>query len=148
MKRLSLWTGIMTLGSALLLTSAAGLGAQNPEPNPQSGAKITAEQQKQLDRLAQLEDQLQKSRDALHAAINEYGWDSDQADDAREKLVNDRAEYRKLRRALVASGVSAPPPSGWRAGGPGNGPGPRMGRGQGRHHGCPQCGHCGGDGGN
>ena len=143
MRRLSLWTGIITLGIALLSAGTAGLRAQSSAANPPSNTKITAEQQKQLDQLAQLEERLQKSRDALHAAINEYGWNSDQADDARETLVKNRSEYRKLRRSLVASGVSVPPPAGFGVGGPGNRSGRGMGRGQGRYQGCPRCGRCG-----
>jgi len=143
MRRMSSWIEIMLLGVVLLWAGVMGAHARSAQPDAQTGTKITAEQQQQLDRLAQLDEQLQKSRSALHAAINDYGWDSEQADEAREKLVNDRAEYRKLRRSLVASGVSVPPPTGLGAGGPGRGPGPGMGRGQGRHHGCHHCGDCG-----
>jgi len=139
------WTKIIILGVALSFGSALSLLAQSAPPDPQAGAKLTAEQQSQLKRLAQLEEQLQKSRLALHAAINEYGWESDQADDAREKLVNDRAEYRKLRRSLVASGVTVPPPSGLGAGGPDGRPSARGGRGYGGRYGHHHHGHCGCD---
>jgi hypothetical protein len=138
-------TGIMVLGIVLVIGGAIGLYAQDARPSPQDSAKLTAEQKGQVERLAQLEDQLQKSREALHAAINEYGWESDQADDAREKLVNDRAEYRKLRRSLVASGMAVPPPSGLGAGGPDGRPSDRGGRGYGGRYGRHHHGHCGCD---
>ena len=147
MKARTLWMVMVSLGVALLVGQPTSMLAQSADPAPQSGAKITAEQKAQVNRLAQLEDQLQKSRTALHAAINEYGWDSDQADDAREKLVSDRAEYRNLRRSLRAAGVAVPPPSGLGAGSPGSGPGRGAGRWQGRHHGGHHCAHCDCDGG-
>lgn len=143
MRRQYSWTKIIILGVVLVIGSAMGLPAQTAPPDPQAGAKLTPEQQSQLNRLSQLEDQLQKSRAALHATINEYGWESDQADDAREKLVNDRDEYRKLRRSLMASGVTVPPPSGFSAGGPGNPPGRGAGRWARGGHGCHHCGQCG-----
>ena len=145
MRTRTLWMAVVSLGVALLIGQAASMLAQSVDPAPQAGAKITAEQKAQVNRLAQLEDQLQKGRVALHAAINEYGWDSDQADDAREKLVSDRAEYRNLRRSLRAAGVAVPPPSGLGAGAPGGGPGRGAGRWSGGHHGYHHHGHCGCD---
>ena len=129
-------TRIPVLALTLILGTVLGLPILAQDATPQTDAKLTAEQKVQLERLSQLEQQLQKSREALHAAINQYGWDSDQADDAREKLVSDRAEYRKLRRSLVASGVPVPSPSGFGAGGPTNPPpaGRGTGRPYGRHH--------------
>ncbi len=114
--------------------------------------QATAEQQKQLDQLQQLEGQLEKDRTAVHAAIAEHGWDSDEVDAAREQLIRDRTQYRQLRRSLVASGIAVPAPKGMGAGpGPMGGPGPMAGRGQGgprgrsMRHGacCDSCPCCG-----
>lgn len=125
------WKLTVILGGAILVVAWAVAGAQSPLPDPQSASPVTAEQQNQLDQLNQLAQQLQKDRDALHAAITQYGWDSDQTDAAQDHLVRDRAEYRKLRRSLRSAGVAVPPPAGMgmRGGGPGGG---RPGRGAGR----------------
>jgi uncharacterized protein YlxW (UPF0749 family) len=116
-------------------------------PDSQTSAVVTAEQQKQLDQLKQLETQLQKDRTTVHDSIAKYGWDSNQADAAREQLFRDRMDYRQLRRSLRQAGVAVPVPqrvwsgpgSGHRMmrGGPGKG---RMGGGmwRGRYQ-CP-CG--------
>jgi hypothetical protein len=136
---------IIILGVALALVSVIGLPAEDAQPNPQASANLTAEQKNQLTRLTQLEEQLQKSREALHAAINEYGWESDEADMAREKLFADRSEYRKLRRSLRASGVAVPPPSGSGAGGPDDRAGQGARSWQGHHHGYHRGGPCGCD---
>jgi hypothetical protein len=151
MKQRFPWKLTALLGGAMLvaLTVAA---AQSSSANPQAAPQATAEQQKQLDQLNQLQEQLQKDRDAVHAAITQYGWDSDQTDAAREQLFRDRAEHRKLRRSLRSAGVAVPPPAGmgqraFRPGHgrncPGCGPGYFRGRGC-RHHGrmcgCP-CGY-------
>jgi hypothetical protein len=133
--KLLLWVMVLLLGVA---SSAIAQGAPADAPK----AKVTAEQQAQLERLAQLDEQLQKSRAALHAAINQYGWDSDEAEAAREKVDADRAEYRKLRRSLRAAGVAVPPPTGFGARAPQDGPRPRAGRGYGRHSGCRHHGPC------
>jgi hypothetical protein len=131
--------GMLGLGS--VSTSALGQPA-----DPQATPNLTPEQQKQLDQLKQLEDQLQKDREALHSAIAQFGWDSEQVDMAQEKLLRDRAEYRKLRRSLRAAGVAVPSPSGIGAGPQGGREGRwasrRDYRGGGRHHcgGCPCCG--------
>ena len=143
MKTRTSWILMGSLAFTVLVGGAAMLLAQSAKPDPPSSPKVTADQQTQLNRLAQLDEQLRKDRMALHATINEYGWESEQADDAREKLVSDRAEYRKLRRSLMASGVPVPPPSGFAAGGPDNRPGPGAGRGSRGHHGCHYCPNCG-----
>jgi hypothetical protein len=145
------WKLTTLLGGAMLvaLTVAA---AQSSSANPPAAPQVTAEQQKQLDQLNQLQEQLPKDRDAVHAAITQYGWDSDQTDAAQEQLFRDRAEHRKLRRSLRSAGVAVPPPAGmgqraFRPGHgrncPGCGPGYFRGRGC-RHHGrmcgCP-CGY-------
>lgn len=109
---------------AIGLWTANMMPAQSPTAQP--AQKLTADQQKQLDQLHQLEEQLQKDRDAVHAAIGQYGWDSDQVDTAQEQLVRDRTEYRKLRRSLRAAGVPVSPPSGFAS--DSGGPRPRAGR--------------------
>jgi hypothetical protein len=95
-----------------MLVALTVAAAQTPSGNPQAAQQVTAEQQKQLDQLKQLEEQLQKDRDAVHAAITQYGWESDQTDAAQEQLFRDRAEYRKLRRSLRSAGVAVSPPVG------------------------------------
>jgi Tfp pilus assembly protein PilO len=72
---------------------------------PQDGA-VTAEQQKQLDRLTQLREQLQKDRDAVNSAIRQQGQDSNEAYTAQQRLLEDRREYRSLRQSLQQAGVS------------------------------------------
>jgi hypothetical protein len=112
---------LIVLGGAFSL--AAGQAVDN-QPIP----KVAPEQQKQLEQLRQLGDQLQKDRAALHQAIDQYGWDSEQTDAAQEQLQRDRMEYRGLRRSLRAAGVPVPAPAGMSAGpGPG-GSGPMAGR--------------------
>jgi hypothetical protein len=140
------------LGILLLMAGWLVSGALGQSADPQAAPKLSAEQQKQLEQLKQMEQKLQQDREAVHAAITEFGWDSDEVDEAQAKLFRDREEYRKLRRALRSSGVPVPPagvrgrtgfgagPEGW--GGPGSGGGGGYGRG--RHHGCGH--HCGGCG--
>jgi hypothetical protein len=136
---------VIVLAVALALVSVISLQSEDAQPNPQTNPNLTAEQKNQLTRLSQLEERLQKSRDALHAAINQYGWESDEADVAREKLIADRVEYRNLRRSLRASGVAVPAPSGYGAGGSDNRQG-QGGRGYyGPHHGYHRGGRCGCD---
>ena len=150
MKQRFSWKLTAILGGTMLvaLTVAA---AQSSSVNPQAAQQVTAEQRRQLDQLNQLQERLEKDRDAVHAAITQYGWDSDQTDAAQDQLSRDRTEYRKLRRSLRATGVAVPPPTGMgmRAGGPGGDrPGRRAGRmsraGRGHHRGgmcnCP-CGY-------
>jgi Spy/CpxP family protein refolding chaperone len=108
---------------------------------PSAQASVTADQQKQLDQLRQLEDQLSKDRTAVHEAVGKFGFDSDQVDAAREQLVRDRTEYRQMRRSLVAAGVAVPRATGMGLGrsmaGQGRmGPRGRMMRGGGRCQ-CP-----------
>lgn len=136
-----------TLGAVLLVTGwAAGqTAAQRADPQPTK--KASAEQQKQLDRLKQLEAQLTKDREAVHAAITQHGWDSDQTDAARGQLFRDRQEYRQTRRSLRTAGVAVPPSAGmaWQAG-PGRGRGYGLrGRAPWRHVGRGRCwsGWCG-----
>jgi len=82
---------------------------------PPANKTISLDQQKQLDQLQQLNDQLQKDRDAVHAAAAQYGWDSNETDAAQQRLFQDRQQYRTLRRSLQQAGVSvssdAPPPN-------------------------------------
>jgi predicted phage gp36 major capsid-like protein len=141
MVRSTSWKLIAILGVTMLvaLTVAA---AQSSSANPQAAPQVTAEQQKQLDQLSQLQEQLQKDRDAVHAAITQYGWDSDQTDAAQDQLSRDRADYRKQRRSLRSAGVAVPPPAGmgqraFRSGPGGNCPGCGAGymrhRGRGNH---------------
>jgi predicted negative regulator of RcsB-dependent stress response len=100
---------------------------------------VTVEQQKQLDQLRQLEDQLANDRAAVHEAIGKYGFDSDQVDAAREQLIRDRAQYREMRRSLVAAGVTVPQARGMGYGRSMAGQG-RMGmRGRGMRGGRGQC---------
>jgi len=75
---------------------------------PQAQSTVSAVQQKNLDHLRQLSEQLQKDRSAVDVAVNQYGWDSDQADAAQQRLFQDRQEYRSLRRSLQSAGVATP----------------------------------------
>lgn len=102
----------VTLGALLLVAGPAGAQTAAQPTDPQPAQKLSTEQQKQLDHLKQLEEQLMKDREAVHAAVTQYGWDSEQTDAARERLFRDRQEYRKLRRSLRAAGVDVPPPAG------------------------------------
>ena len=74
-----------------------------------SSAAVTAEQQKQLNHLQQLDEQIQRDRDAVRSAVTQYSWDSDEADAAQQRLFQDRQQYRQLRRSLQQAGVSVPP---------------------------------------
>jgi hypothetical protein len=151
MKQRFSWKLTAILGATMLVALAVA-AAQSSSANPQAAPQVSAGQQKQLDQLNQLQQQLQKDRDAVHAAITQYGWDSEQTDAARDQLFRDRADYRKLRRSLRSTGVAVPPPSGmgqraFRAGSGGNCPGcgagymrHRGGRHQGRMCNCP-CGY-------
>lgn len=152
------WIGALGLAVAMAAVTwlATGAAAQTAEPQA-SEPQLTAEQQKQLNSLKQLEGELEEARADLHAAINEYGWDSDQADGAQENLLRLRQEYRKQRRALRQAGVPVPPPgvqgrtgfgpgTDWRGQGPrgegryGRAPRGGYGRHHGwKHHGCPCC---------
>lgn len=97
---------------------------------PQAKSMVSAEQQKNLDHLKQLSEQLQKDRSAVDVAVNQYGWDSDEADAAQQRLFQDRQEYRSLRRSLESAGVAIPTDPA----------GPCVGC----QHNC--CGHCGSHG--
>jgi len=44
---------------------------------PQTNTSVSAEQQKNLDHLKQLGEQLQRDRDAVQSAMTQCGWDSD-----------------------------------------------------------------------
>jgi len=125
------------LGVALLGVAAVWASAQSAAPP--ATPKPTGERQRQLDRLNQLDDQLQKDRDTLHQAITQYGWDSEQVDAAQENLFREREEYRKLRRSLRAAGVDIPATSGFGPGmsAPGRGGRLGQGRGSGPHYDCP-----------
>jgi len=113
MNRTSSLTLAAILGTGLVLAGCTAARAQQAQAEePQAAPQVSAEQQKQLEQLKQLEDQLQKDRDAVHAAITQYGWDSDQTDDAQAQLFRDREQYRRQRRSLRAAGVPVPPPAG------------------------------------
>jgi uncharacterized protein YlxW (UPF0749 family) len=139
MKKSSRWiTAISLAGLLIVLGGAFSLAAGQAVDN-QRVPKVTPEQQKQLEQLRQLGDRLQKDRAALHEAIDQYGWDSEQTDAAQEQLQRDRMEYRGLRRSLRAAGVAVPAPAGMSAG-PGPGGSGRM---VGRMKPCGRCGrHC------
>ena len=140
MKRISYWLIAVSLAAFLVMVRGAGSSASGQAENAPPAVKVAPEQQKQLDQLKQLEEQLQKDRDAMHNAITQYGWDSEQTDAAQEQLVRDRAEYRKLRRSLRSAGVPVPPPTGMGAG-PGRNPamsGRMMRHGRGGHN-CANC---------
>jgi hypothetical protein len=142
MKKNSPWV-LGTLVTVLMLVVGSGFSRSFAQTaDPQVAPKVTAEQQRQLDQLKQLEDQLQKDREALHTAITQYGWDSEQVDEAQENLLRDRVEYRKLRRSLRAAGVAVPPPSGIGTGPRGGREGRWAGRRHYRGHGCHHCGDC------
>ena len=112
MNRIRLLSVVATIATVLLLAGWTAAGNPAQSDATQTPAQATTAQQKQLDRLKQLEDQLQKDRAAVHEAIDKHGWDSDQTDAAQEQLFRDRAEYRQLRRALRAAGVAVPAPKG------------------------------------
>ncbi len=116
--KIAAWAVAVMLVVGLGISIAFAQSSDPQAPAPQA----TAEQQKQLDQLKQLEDQLVKDRTALHDAIAKYGWDSDQTDAATDQLSRDRTQYRQLRRALRQAGVAVPPPAGF---------GPQAGRGMG-----------------
>jgi len=126
---------ILCLGTPFSVVSGQSAGSQ-------TAPTVTPEQQKQLDQLKQLEAQLQKDRDAMHQAITQFGWDSEQTDAAQDQLVRDRMEYRKLRRSLRSTGVPVPPPAGMGAGMGGSRPGPMAGRMHHRGHGGHHCADC------
>ena len=126
---------LMVAAAVLLLAGWRITNMLAQSSSPQASATVTAEQQKQLDQLKELESQLQKDRAAVHDAIGKYGWDSDQTDVAQEQLVRDRAQYRQLRRSLRQAGVAVPAPQGF---GPGSGRGMMRG-GSGRGRGMCQC---------
>jgi hypothetical protein len=115
------------MGMALLLAAWTVPKAVGQSPDPQTAPQATAEQQSQFDQLKALGSQMQKDRDAVHAAISEFGWDSDQTDAARGKLFQTRSQYRSLRRSLRSQGVAVPPPAGSSADGRGFRSGPRGG---------------------
>jgi hypothetical protein len=119
--------------AGIILLGMAAVWASPQSAAPQAVGQSTAGQQKQLDRLNQLEERLQSDRDALQQAVNQHGWDSDEADQAQEALASDRTEYRKFRRSMRAAGMDLPSNSEFRGNEtPGGGPGsPRA-----HHHGC------------
>ena len=101
-------TGLI-LGTILLGAAVVWAGAQSSLP--QAVGQTPADQEKQLDHLKQLGERLQNDRNAWEQAVDQHGWDSDEADRAEEVLVRDRTEYRKLRRSLQSVGVDLPPRS-------------------------------------
>ena len=106
-----------------------------------SGGTLTADQQKQLNRLQQLNEQIQRDGDAVRSAASQHGWDSDEADAAQQRLFQDRQEYRALKRSLQQAGVSVPPDMTNTGMGNRATPGGHCGHHANGHHGC-----CGGDG--
>jgi hypothetical protein len=92
---------------SLALIALAPLMQAQTKPTDSKSTVSTA-QQKQLDRLQQLTDRLTKDRDAVSSAVAQYGWDSNEADAAQQRLLQDRQEYRSLRRSLQNDGVSLP----------------------------------------
>jgi len=132
-----------TVVSVLALVGLAAAQSAAPSPDPQNAPQITAEQQKQLDNLKGLEQQLQKDREAVHSAISQYSRDSDKTDAAMQQIFNTRMHYRQLRRSLRQAGVPVPPlagaGAGWGAAGPARGQGRGYGSGRGfARRGC-QC---------
>ena len=132
-----------TVVSVLALVGLAAAQSADPSPDPQNAPQVTAEQQKQLDNLKGLEQQLQKDREAVHSAISQYSRDSDKTDAAMQQLFNTRMHYRQLRRSLRQAGVPVPPlagaGAGWGAAGPARGQGRGYGSGRGfARRGC-QC---------
>ncbi len=107
-KSLSHRTGLIL--SAILLGMAAVWTSAQSTP-PQAVGQSAAGQKEQLDRLKQLDERLQNDRIALQRAVDQYGWDSDEADRAEEALARDRTEYRRLRRSLQSAGLDVPPRS-------------------------------------
>jgi hypothetical protein len=138
MNRIRPLTLAATLGTVLLVASWAAGQTPSQSADPQPAQKLSAEQQKQLDHLKQLEEQLRKDREALHAAITQHSWDSDQTDAATDQLFRDRQEYRQTRRSLRTAGVAVPPSTGmaWRAR-------PDTGRGYGLRRGRARWNHLG-----
>jgi len=134
--------GTVTLALAFLISLAGGSIVTNwvraqstsPQKSPQATAQIDPHLQKQLDRLKQLDQQLQKDREALHISIDKHGWNSEETDAAWAQLFEDRQEYRILRRSLRAAGVSVTPSTGQ---GDGLGRGGTMRSGPGHHGGAP-----------
>ena len=104
-RRLLLLMPVIVLFSANPITTPTNAQTRKPE----SSGTLTADQQKQLDRLQQLNEQMQRDRDAARSAVSQYGGDSDEADSAQQRLLQDRQEYRSLRRSLQQAGVSVPP---------------------------------------
>ena len=100
------------IAGMIIFAGWAGPQAGGQTTDTQAAPQMTAQQQKQLDHLRQMGNQLQKDRAAVHEAIGKFGFDSNQVDAAREQLVRDRTEYRQLRRSLVAAGVAVPAASG------------------------------------
>lgn len=155
---------LLPFSAAVLMAAATALPAVAQEPiQQQDRDQIQTRDQNRLrdrdqlrERIRELERQQKQDRDAVHAAITEFGWDSDQADAAQEKLFQTSSKYRNMRRSLSSQGVAVPPPAGPSADGRGfrNAPGreswdgPGFGRrggrgGGGGHHGRGHCRCCG-----
>lgn len=101
-------TLLFFLSAALVIATGSLDRASAQTTAPQAKSPVSAEQQKNLDHLKQLSEQLQKDRDAVDAAVNQHGWDSDEADVAQQRLMQDRQEYRSLKRSLRSAGVDIP----------------------------------------
>ena len=134
-----------TLFLSLAVLCLFGIGAATTATFAQSNnssapATLTEDQQKQLNRFQQLGGQLQKDNDAVSSAAAKFGWDSDEADAAQQRLSQDRQEYRTLKQSLQRAGVSLPSDSGSASTAKPSSGGHCCHHTQG-HHGC-----CGGDG--
>lgn len=98
---------------AAFVIASVSLDRASAQTNaPQAKSTVSAEQQKNLDHLKQLSEQIQKDRDTVDAAVNQHGWDSDEADAAQQRLIQDHQEYRSLKRSLQAAGVDIPTDAG------------------------------------
>jgi hypothetical protein len=138
MPQLKFSAKILTLACAAML-AVSGLTLERARAQtraPQDRSSVAADQQKQVDRLQQLSEQLQKDRDDVHSAVAQHGWDSDEADAAQQRLFKDRQEYRTLRRSLQAAGVSIPADAGGQGMGNQNNPNGHCRAHGHRHNGC------------
>lgn len=105
----SVLASLVSVFLAAILIEIGNPSRLSAQANPtQEQATVSAKQQKDLDHLKQLGEQLQKDRNAVESAVNQHGWDSDQADAAQQQLFQDHQEYRILRRSLQSAGVAIP----------------------------------------
>lgn len=96
---------LFLLAFAFVVAGSQALeGQSNALPLP---SKPGAEQ-KQVEHLQQLEQQLRADQDSLGTTASQYGWGSDEADAALEQLLRDRKEYRRVARSLRSAGTTWP----------------------------------------